>query len=197
MPRARNRAPWTYYGTEFTCLPSIGGLLERYLKNDAWHWRCPSAPAGSFILEGPNPFNGHEPDNQFLPNYNYMAGKEIFRDAQLGGPIAATYMLREWASRNVSGLRMSRVTPSPRVDASRIVLFHDRASVYHSRGNRNIYTQPGNWHYYASYGYLDGHAQGRSYKNKQEYLREMHPAIPQQWFGVNFVTALPEQYPAR
>jgi hypothetical protein len=82
------------------------------------------------------------------------------------------------------------------VDASRIVLFHDRASVYHSRGNRNIYTHPGDWHYYASYGYLDGHARGQSYKNKQEYLRQMHPAIPQQWFGVNFVAALPEQYPA-
>ena len=194
-PRARGLPMWTAYAADRYVLPSIGALLDKFLKNEGRHWRCPSAPDGSFILEGPDPYAGHAAPNQFVPNYNYMAGKEIFGDAVLGGPIAATYMLREWASRNVSGLRMSRVAPTPRVDASRIVLFHDRASVYHSRGNRNIYTQPGDWHYYASYGYLDGHAEGRSYKNKQEYLREMHPAIPQKWFGADFAAALPEQYP--
>ena len=113
----------------------------------------------------------------------------------LGGPIADTFMLRQWAARNVSGLRIARVLPARKVDASRIVLFHDRASTFHSRGSRNIYTQPGNWTYYASYGYMDGHAQGQSYRNKDEYLAQMHPAIPQKWFGVNFATSLPEQYP--
>jgi prepilin-type N-terminal cleavage/methylation domain-containing protein len=194
-PRARFLPAWTPYAPDRYVLPSIGALLDKYLKNKEVMWRCPSAPDGSYILEGPDPFNGHTPPNQFLPNYNYMAGKEIFADAALGGPIAATYMLREWASRNVSGLRLSKVAPTPRVDSSRIVLFHDRASVYHSRGSRNIYTQPGDWQYYASYGYLDGHALGQSYKNKKEYLGQMHPAIPQTWFGASFAVVLWEQYP--
>jgi len=194
-PRGRATPAWRPYAPDRYVLPSIGALLDKYIRNEGRNWRCPSAADGSFIREGPDPYAGHLAPNEFLPNYNYMAGKEVFSNAALGGPIAATYMLREWASRNVSGLRMSRVAPTPRVDASRIVLFHDRASVYHSRGNRNIYTHPGDWTYYASYGYLDGHGEGQSYKNKQEYLGQMHPAIPQQWFGVNFVTALPEQYP--
>jgi len=195
-PRARATPPWTPYAPDRYVLPSIGALLDKFLKNEGRNWRCPSAPDGSYIREGPDPYAGHLAPNEFLPNYNYMAGKEVFSNAALGGPIAATYMLREWASRNVSGLRMSRVAPTPRVDASRIVLFHDRASIYHSRGNRNIYTHAGDWHYYASYGYMDGHAQGQSYENKQEYLQQMHPAIPQKWFGLNFATALPEQYPS-
>ena len=194
-PRARAMPPWRPYAADRYVLPSIGALLDKYLKNDARMWACPSAPDGSYIREGSDPYAGHLAPNEFLPNYNYMAGKEVFNNAVLGGPIASTYMLRQWASRNVSGLRMSRVAPTPRVDSSRIVLFHDRASVYHSRGNRNIYTHPGNGEYYASYGYLDGHAQGQPYKNKQDYLGQMHPAIPQKWFGKNFVTELPEQYP--
>jgi prepilin-type N-terminal cleavage/methylation domain-containing protein/prepilin-type processing-associated H-X9-DG protein len=194
-PRARFAPPWTPYAPDRYVLPSIGGLLEKYLRNEGKTWRCPSSPDGSFIMEGSNPFSGHRAPDQFLPNYNYMAGKEIFSDAALGGPIASTYMLREWASRNVSGLRLSRLTAAPRVAASRIVLFHDRASVYHSRGSRNIYTNPGDWHYFANYGYLDGHAQGQSYKNKQEYLGQMHPAIRQAWFGADFAEVLAEQYP--
>ena len=195
--RARFQPVWTVYAPQRYVLPSIGGLLEKYLKYDGKLWRCPSAPDGTYILEGPDPYSGHQPPNQFLPNYNYMAGKEIFDTAALGGPIAATFMLRQWAARNVSGLRIASVDPSPRVDASRIVLFHDRASVYHSRGSRNIYTQPGDWTYYASYGYMDGHAQGHSYRNKDEYLAQIHPAIPQKWFGQDFAAALPEQYPPK
>jgi prepilin-type N-terminal cleavage/methylation domain-containing protein len=194
-PRARALPMWRPYAPDRYVLPSIGALLDKFLRNEGRMWRCPSAPDGSYIREGSDPYAGHLAPNEFLPNYNYIAGKEVFSNAALGGPIASTYMLREWASRNVSGLRLSRVAPTPRVDASRIVLFHDRASVYHSRGNRNIYTYGGDGQYYASYGYFDGHAQGQTYRNKQEYLGQMHPAIPQKWFGVNFVTALPEQYP--
>jgi type II secretory pathway pseudopilin PulG len=195
-PRARLQPPWRLYALDRYVLPSIGGLLDKYLKSEGRLWRCPSAPDGTYILEGPDPYSGHLAPNQFLPNYNYMAGKEIFDTAAGGGPIAATFMLRQWAARNVSGLRIARVVPTPRVDPSRIVMFHDRASTFHSRGSRNIYTQPGDWTYYASYGYMDGHAQGHAYRNKQEYLGQIHPAVPQKWFGQNFTTAFPEQYPS-
>ena len=85
--------------------------------------------------------------------------------------------------------------PTPRVSSSKVVLFHDRASTYHSRGQQNIYTQKADWRYYASYGYLDGHAEGREYRNVDQYIAELHPAIPQRWFGVEFEAAFPEQYP--
>src|SRR5688572_20946166 len=124
-----------------------------------------------------------------------MAAARTSDTAATGGTTAAPAIRPQRSWPNVRGLRIASVDPSPRVDASRIVLFHDRASVYHSRGNRNIYTQPGDWTYYASYGYMDGHAQGHSYRNKDEYLAQIHPAIPQKWFGQDFVTALPEQYP--
>ena len=44
-------------------------------------------------------------------------------------------------------------------------------------------------------GYLDGHGEGREYRNVDQYIAELHPAIPQRWFGVEFEAALPEQYP--
>jgi hypothetical protein len=147
-----------------------------------------------FTLAGPDPYGGPLAPNEFRPNYNYVAGKEIFDDAALGGPIAATYLLREWASRNVSGLKASRLVTTPRVDSTKIVLFHDRASTYHAPGSRNIYTQPGDWRYYASFGYLDGHAEAKTYRNKREYLAALHPPIAQKWWGVEFAAAFPEQY---
>ena len=199
-PRARFAPPWTQYGIEKYVLPSIGGALSKYLGGGmlggAAMWRCPSAAPELFTFTGLDPYNGFTAPNEFRPNYNYMAGKEMFTNAALGGPIAETFKLREWAARNVSGLKLSQVTPTPRVSSSRIVLFHDRASTYHSREQRNIYTYDQDARYYASYGYLDGHAEGKHYVNKQEYIAQLHPAIPQRWFGVSFHSALPEQYPS-
>src|SRR5215213_9030325 len=126
-----------------------------------------------------------------------MAGKEVFFDAQRGGPIASTFKLREWAARNVSGLPVARLTARPGQSTARVVLFHDRASTYHSEGQKNIYTNPADWRYYASYGYLDGHAEGRSYSNKDEYVAQLHAAIPQGWWGKDFTQVFPEQYTGR
>jgi type II secretory pathway pseudopilin PulG len=199
-PRGRLAEPWMPFGLEKYVLPSIGGALSKYLGTGEHGgeqlWRCPSAGPETFSFAGPNPYNGFAKNDEFKPNYNYMAGKEMFVNASLGGPIATTFKLREWATRNVSGLRVAQVTPTPRVSSSRIVLFHDRASTYHSRGHRNIYTQPGDWQYYASYGYLDGHAEGRWYKNIDEYIAQLHPPIPQRWFSASFVATFPEQYPS-
>ena len=197
-PRTRFAPPWTPYGIDKYVLPSIGGALSKYLgtgeRGGEPMWRCPSAPPQFFTFIGLDPYNGFTAPNEFRPNYNYMAGKEMFANAALGGPIAETFKLRDWAARNVSGLKLAQVTPTPRVSSSRIVLFHDRASTYHSREQRNIYTHPTDSRYYASYGYLDGHAEGRHYMNVEGYIAELHPAIPQRWFGVAFQSALPEQY---
>ena len=77
---------------------------------------------------------------------------------------------------------------------SQVVLFHDRESTYHSPDRKLIYTTPGDWRYYASYGFLDGHVEGRSYANADQYVAQLHKAIPQSWYGRNFVMVFAEQY---
>jgi prepilin-type processing-associated H-X9-DG protein len=92
----------------------------------------------------------------------------------------------------VAGLKLNRASSGQ--PASTIVLFHDRASTYHSRGNADIYTKSGDWQYYASYGFADGHAEPRTYRNVAGYLAVIHRPIRQKWFGKEFVDAFPEQY---
>ena len=52
----------------------------------------------------------------------------------------------------------------------------------------------GDWRYYASYGYLDGHAEGRTYRNAAEYLAQIHGPIEQTWYGLKFSTVFSEQF---
>ena len=75
-----------------------------------------------------------------------------------------------------------------------VVLFHDRASTHHSKGRFQIYTHPADADYYASYAYLDGHAEGKTYRNVTGYLSVIHRPIRQKWFGIDFEQAFPEQY---
>lgn len=192
-PRTQVMAPWTSIGPEMYVLPSIGGQLQKYLADQARSWQCPSAPEGTFVFMGTDPYSGSRAPDQFKPNYNYLAGKELFNVANLGGPVAAAFKLREWAARNVSGLRASQAIPHGQT-ASQVVLFHDRSSTYHAESQRDIYNYGADSKYYASYGYLDGHAEGRSYRNVNEYLNVIHHAIPQKWFGKDFTAAFPEQY---
>ena len=193
-PRTNTLPPWSPIpDSAMMVLPSIGGALERFLGSAPGVWRCPSAPEDTFVLTGDNPFSGTAAPNEFKPNYNYMAGKEIFDNASLGGPIVAAFKLRIWATRNVAGLRVSSAMPINHVQAE-VVLFHDRDSTFHSRMRKKIYTEPQDSDYYANYGFLDGHAEGRSYRNATEYVGQLHRAIPQSWFGQNFSDVFPEQY---
>jgi prepilin-type N-terminal cleavage/methylation domain-containing protein len=193
-PRTLSAPPWTPLGPDKWVLPSIGGQLQKYLQADAGRiWKCPSAPQETFALEGDDPFSGHQAPNNFKPSYNYMAGKEIFDTAKVGGPVATQFKLREWCTRNVSGLKATAAVPRGQSQAQ-VVLFHDRESTFHSEGRTPIYTATQDSRYYASYGYLDGHAEGRSYKNVNEYLGGIHRAIPQKWFGQDFVGVFAEQY---
>ncbi|MGA2500118.1 MAG: hypothetical protein ABSH20_20460, partial [Tepidisphaeraceae bacterium] len=155
-------------------------------------WQCPSAPAETFILTGDDPYWGTRSPNEFMPHYYYMAGKELFEQAANGGPVAIQFKLREWASRNVSGLRANQAVP-PGQGNSNVVLFLDRASTNHSATVTQIYTVPtGN--FFANFGFLDGHVEGRSYRNADQYIAVLHNAIPQTWFGIDFEQAFPEQY---
>ena len=193
-PRTVFAPPWTAISADMYVLPSIGGQLQKHLSGEAGRiWKCPSAPQETFALEGDDPYSGHQAPNDFKPSYNYMAGKEIFNTARVGGPVAAQFKLREWAARNVSGLKATAAVPRGQSQAQ-VVLFHDRESTFHSEGRTPIYTATRDSRYYASYGYLDGHAEGRSYRNVQEYIEGIHRAIPQKWFGQDFVTVFAEQY---
>jgi prepilin-type N-terminal cleavage/methylation domain-containing protein len=181
-------------GPDTYVLPSIGALLQPTLAAEGASWVCPAAPDEYFIYTGTDPYGGPASPDQFRPTYSYVSGKEMYRDAMAGGPIAVTYKLREWTSRNVAGLRTSQAKPVGGQPSSRVVIFHDRESTFHSPNRVSIYTFPGKSKYYASFGYLDGHAEGREYSDVDGYLKSLHNAIPQKWFGAKFEQSFPEQY---
>jgi prepilin-type N-terminal cleavage/methylation domain-containing protein len=193
-PRSQVAPAWTSLGPGRYVLPSIGDLLRKYLAGNGLLWRCPSAPDDTFVLTGADPYGGWRPPDEFKPNYNYMAGKEMLPLAMVNGALAKQFKLREWTARNVSGLRAAKALPHGQ-KSSQVVLFHDRDSTYHSPGRVSIYTHVGDWKYYASYGYLDGHAEGHAYRNVDQYIAKLHRPIRQNWYGTDFVQAFPEQYP--
>lgn len=194
-PRTHLRPPYTQLSPTSYVLPSIGGSLRKYLGDDGGSlWQCPSAPTDAvqeaFVLEGEDPYNGTAPSERFLPNYNYLAGKEWF--ALVNSPFAQQYKLREWAARNISGLNLRQATG--RQSASQIVLFHDRYSTFHSEVKTEIYRATSDGKFFGNFGYLDGHAEGYSYRNVGQYVDKVHKPIPQTWFGKDFEVELPEQY---
>ena len=193
-PRSLSAPAWTSLGPNRYVLPSIGALLRKYLTDNGMLWRCPSAPEDTFVLTGSDPYGGWEPPHLFKPNYNYMAGKEMLQISVINSALTKQFKLREWTVRNVSGLRVGKALPLGQKSAQ-VVLFHDRDSTYHSPGRVSIYTNPTDSKYYASYGYLDGHAEGRAYRNVNEYIAALHQPIRQSWYGTDFVQTFPEQYP--
>ena len=142
-------------------------------------------------IEGNDPCNGMSMSERFLPNYNYLAGKEWFDQAN--STLARQYK-REWAARNVSGLRMSQVTAGG-VPAASVVLFHDRYSTFHSDTRTDIYNAT-DGKFFGCFGYLDGRAEGDAYRNVDQYIGKVHRPIRQFWLGRDFAEAMPEQYAA-
>lgn len=198
-PLTFGRPPWTPAGTganPYYVLPSVGGSLRNYLDDGAaGYWKCPSAPTDgsieAFHFMGSDPYNGTaRGQDRFWPNYSYMAGKEWF--FQRNSTFAGDYRMKDWVVRNVSGLSVPRLIASQ--PGSSVVIFYERQSTYHSRTRTNIYLarEPGD--YYATFGYLDGHAEGKYYGNAAGYLGALHRPIRQSWFGVDFAADMPEQY---
>ena len=180
----------------YSVLPSVGGSLRQYLGDGAaGFWKCPSAPTDgsveAFHFMGDDPYNGTaRGTDRFWPNYSYMAGKEWF--FQRHGSYASDYKMKEWVVRNVSGLSVNRITGAQ--PASEVVIFYERQSTYHSKTRTNIYlaTTPGD--YYGAFGFLDGRAEGRSYKDVAGYIGALHRPIRQEWFNTDFAADMPEQY---
>jgi len=195
-PRTHLKPPYAPLGTNAYVLPGIGGSLRRYLgDSDRLMWVCPSAPtdavAEAAVIEGADPYGGTSTSDRFLPNYNYLAGKEWYK--QKDSVLAKPYKFREWAARNVSGVRMSQISASG-LSAASVVLFHDRYSTFHSDTKVDIYNAKSDGRFYGNFAYLDGRAEGHAYKNVDEYIRQVHRPIRQSWFGEDFTATLPEQY---
>ena len=192
-PRAVGLPPWTSFGPDVYVLPSIGQALQKYLSADNRLWICPSAPANSFVWTGTDPLSGTGLNDQFKPNYVYLAAKEYIPALPGLGSNATKYHVPEWAVRSVSGLKTTKVVSRSGNTASEIVLFYDRSPSYHQYHKTDIYAgQSGD--YFASYSYLDGHADGRGYSNWNDYMRVFHNPIPQAWFGQDFPTLFPGEY---
>ena len=195
-PRTHGKPPYTSLGPGAYVLPSIGGSLRKYLGDSSrTAWLCPSAPTEGVVeaaaIEGDDPYNGTAASDKFLPNYDFLCGKEWF--SQVNSSFAKQYKLREWAARNVSGLRMSQITAGG-VSPASVVLFHDRYSTFHSDTRTDIYNATTDGRFFACFGYLDGRAEGHAYKNVKEYIDSVHKPIRQSWFGKDFAVEMPDQY---
>ena len=185
-PRAVGLPEWSTIGYDETyVLPSIGHLLARYIGRDSGIWQCPSAPAEQFISTGADPLAGTANENQWRSHYRYMGSKEAVPALTSMGSQAYKFRVRDWAVRNVAGLKTTRVVLPGRHTASEVVLFYDRLPNYHAGRKADIYNNE-EADYFAGYGYLDGHAEGKSYRNFDEYLQVFHGPIPQTWFGKDF-----------
>jgi prepilin-type N-terminal cleavage/methylation domain-containing protein len=132
-PRMSSTPAWSVIADSggVLALPSIGGLLAPYLGSNGAVWQCPSAPDDTFSIKGADPFAGTGGSNEFKPNYNYMAGKEIYDEAAPGGALAMQFKLRIWCTRNISGLRVASAVPL-RQSQSQVVISHDRDRTFHS-----------------------------------------------------------------
>ena len=103
-------------------------------------------------------------------------------------------MLRFWAVRNVSGLRLNQIKPVEGERADKIVLWYDRSPNYHATGGGGDIYDGVNGQFWASYGYLDGHAEGIHYPNIAEYQKVFHSPIVQSWFAQDFSRRFSAEY---
>jgi prepilin-type processing-associated H-X9-DG protein len=142
-------------------------------------------------------FAGTALTDEFDPNYYWYGGKESLITIATNPGYAAEYRLKDWAARSLSGLVVSQVRTVMGEKSSAIVLFRDAYATHHTRCRADVYLlKPGETDdYYSNFAYLDGHAEGRSYKNFDQYIAQIHAPIRQKWWGTDFETAFPQQYP--
>ena len=197
--RATGLPPGTLIGPDTHVLATAAELLEPYAGSSGDIWRCPSAPTESFVMSGDKPFGGTtpgdsvKPGDTFKPNYSFMATKDLaFSIPAMDYNDVTKFRLKTWAVRNVAGLKVSQVRPKPAQRSTDIVLWYDKTPNYHApRGD--IYSGV-EGDYWASYGYLDGHAEGKSYRNVGQYIKVFHNPIPQKWFGSDFAVKFSSEY---
>lgn len=220
-PRSRGLPEWSpidFFGRQTHVRPFVGSLLKKYIGGKADAMRCPNAPveldgANAQIVEGTDPWSGFSSANiagaplgdRFRANLFYFDGRRYY-GYLTGGVAAATvgkFQLDNWAVRNVAGLRINACKTVTRQPASRVVVWLDLKSYYHTPWNKDVYdiNWDGSSHsgskkekYTASWGYLDGHAERQAYGDLYSYFSNLHDPIPQNFSGVDLAATYPTQY---
>jgi prepilin-type N-terminal cleavage/methylation domain-containing protein len=190
-PRATGLPAWSPVKDGVYVLPSIGAALARYVGHRPDIWRCPSAPDDQFRWSGPDPYSGTSLDDDFKPHFKYMASKENIPAIPAMGGWAVKYRVEEWIVRNAAGLKTTRIRAHQ--PPAKVVLWFDRNPNFHASRKADIYANQ-EADYFASYGYLDGHADAVGYRNFDQYLDVFHGPIPQAWFGKQFAKEYAKVY---
>jgi prepilin-type N-terminal cleavage/methylation domain-containing protein/prepilin-type processing-associated H-X9-DG protein len=200
-PQARGLPAWTPLppGTPQPeaayVIPTIGDLLSKWVGDEPL-WQCPSAGQRfPYVAEG-DFLRGHTYADEWSPNYFYLGTKDYVPILMTSPDVGDGFSARSWLARNVAGLRLGQLRTLTRQSASDIVTFLDTKSLYHTRATKDLYKlAPGEFDdYYANFGFLDGHAEGRGYKDNPGYFEALHRPIPQTWFGVDFAALAPASY---
>jgi prepilin-type N-terminal cleavage/methylation domain-containing protein/prepilin-type processing-associated H-X9-DG protein len=189
-------------------LPSIGWALRGWTsKTGMGVWECPSGSreynTGDFFQQGgEDPLNGFGADDVWLPNYFYMCTK-VYLGLGTGSiktspsqQVKPGFNGTDWIVRNVAGLRANKARSVSAQGASDVVVFVEYKSLFHTVSKKDIYQLAPNekTEYAGNYGFLDGHAETRSYKDRDGYMRNFHDPISQNWYGKEFSSLFAEFY---
>lgn len=164
---------------------SVGGLLEKYVLADPMEiYRCPSAkqsPDDNFKISGKNPFSGQALDDEFKPNYFYMCTAQW-----LVLPDNTSWYPQVWATRNAANVPETRIrTPSE------TVIWVDESTSHHTNST-DIYNRNTAGVLkvldFSNFGYLDGHAETKQFKNLAGYFMSLSKPQPQEQWGIDFLT---------
>ncbi len=211
-PKGTGRDAWQpvtrpLLGSTYT-LPSIGEAIRPYLGNGEKVWQCPTGGPESNAVDpyastGTNPMTGFAADDVWLPNYFYLASKVYVGLASANPSVATTrvkpgFNTADWIVRNVSGLRGGKTRSFSGQSSSQIVVFIEYKSTFHTRSAKDIYNLATgeSTRYVGNFAFLDGHAETRQYRDRDEYMAQLHDPIPQSWFGRDFRATYPAQYDA-
>lgn len=186
-PKAQKAPPRTRItGGSFagmTVWDSIGSLLEPYLDADRKEvYRCPSAfrtSDNSYEIAGDDPYSGTDPDDVFKPNYFYMSTALWINLA----PNTSWYP-QVWATRNIANVRLGTLP----VGESQAVAWVDESTSHHT-GSTDIYGRNAAGERakdVSNFGYLDGHAESRTFDTLRGYLEQLPPPIRQRQFNIDF-----------
>ena len=206
-PRSVGAPAWTNIAPENSgvptyVMPSIGALFEPYLGDSTADgvWRCPAA-AGldgaqatasvqPYEKDGDDPYSGTAAPNVWNPNYFFINSKFYNKPP---GSLPAERMIpgfpgSDWTIRNIAGLRATAARSASDQGSTRIVVFVEYKSNYHTANSRDVYQlMPGEkTDYQANYSYLDGHGATQRYKTLAGYMSQLSDPIPQKWYGFNF-----------
>lgn len=188
-PKARQAPPGTpitsgsYAGMQVW--DSIGSLLYSYLGEAERKevYQCPSAFRTSdngYQISGKDPYSGMAPDDIFRPNYFYMSTALWINLAP-----SDYWYPQVWATRNIANVKISSLPMSD----SKAVAWVDESTSHHT-GSTDIYDRNRDGLLVtkdvSNFGYLDGHAEAKSFNNLRDYFEVLPPAIDQSQFGIRF-----------